>query len=71
MKKSCFLALLTIASFALGSCNTFIGMGRDIRGLGAGMENKGTTGSWDGTGQNPNAAANNPYGAPAAQPPAQ
>lgn len=71
MKKSCFLAVLTIASFALGSCNTFIGAGRDIQGLGQGIQNKGNTGSWNGTGPNP-AAANNPYGAPAVQqPPAQ
>ncbi len=65
MKKSCFFFVLTIAAFLLGSCNTFIGMGRDIQGLGAGIQNQGTTGSWDGTGSKPQAS--NPYGAPAAQ----
>lgn len=65
MKKSSYLIVLAAASFALGSCNTFIGMGRDIQGLGRGMQNKGTTGSWDGTGTSP--AVDNPYGAPAAR----
>jgi len=72
MKNSCYLTVLTIACFALGSCNTFIGMGRDIQGAGHAMQNKGNTGTWDGTGVDPNAApaapaAQNPYGVPAAQ----
>jgi len=67
MKKSCFLAALTVVSFALGSCNTFIGVGRDLRGLGTGIENRGTTGDWEGTPTNTPPTANNPYGAPPAQ----
>jgi len=64
MNKFSYLALLTIASFALSSCNTFIGAGRDLKGLGTGIENQGTTGTWNGTGA-PTTA--NPYGAPAAR----
>ncbi|MBK1831945.1 hypothetical protein JIN77_14510 [Verrucomicrobiaceae bacterium R5-34] len=70
MKHSCYLAVLTVATLALGSCNTFIGMGRDLQGAGAAMQNRGTTGTWDGSGANPNAVtptAQNPYGVPAAQ----
>ncbi|MFC7338377.1 entericidin [Haloferula chungangensis] len=37
MKK---VALAMLALFALSSCNTMIGMGRDFRQLGEGMENK-------------------------------
>lgn len=37
MKK---LALGIIAVMALGSCNTTIGLGRDLRQLGTGLENK-------------------------------
>lgn len=37
MKK---VALAIIAVFALGSCNTMIGVGRDFSQLGKGMENK-------------------------------
>ena len=70
MKKFSFVTVLTIAAFALGSCNTFIGAGKDLKGLGTGIENKGTTGSWNGTGVNPATAApsvQNPYGVPSAQ----
>lgn len=68
MNKPSYFALLTIASLALSSCNTFIGAGRDLQKLGSGMENKGTTGDWNGTGGVPNVAnPSNPYGVPTAR----
>lgn len=66
MKKSCYLLALASVSFVLGSCNTFIGMGRDIQKLGTGMQNKGYGRSWDGSQQQtPTAPGANPYGVPA------
>ncbi len=65
MKKFSLFTVLTIASFALGSCNTFIGAGKDLQGLGTGIENRGTTGSWNGIGSGPAVSApnaQNPYG---------
>jgi predicted small secreted protein len=46
MKK---VAFAVIAVFALGSCNTMIGMGRDFRQLGEGMENKAHGRAFDGS----------------------
>ncbi|BDS07254.1 hypothetical protein NT6N_22940 [Oceaniferula spumae] len=63
MKNSCYLIVLTIASLAFGSCNTFIGMGRDIQGVGRSMQNKGYSGDWNGAAQ---PDPSNPYGVPAA-----
>ena len=40
MKQSLYLVLLASAAFTVSSCNTFIGMGRDIEMLGSGMQNK-------------------------------
>lgn len=46
MKK---IALAIVAVFALGSCNTTIGLGRDLRQLGSGLENKAHGKSFDGS----------------------
>lgn len=48
MTKSLYLIILAGSALVLGSCNTFIGMGRDIQGLGSGMVNKGHGKTWDG-----------------------
>jgi len=42
----------------LSSCNTFIGMGRDIERLGEGMQNKADGKSWSGN------AGSAPQGSP-------
>ena len=39
MKKSFYLIILGVSALAMGSCNTFIGMGKDIQSLGSGMQN--------------------------------
>ncbi len=41
MEKPLLLVVLAVSAFALNSCNTFIGIGHDIEGLGKGMVNKG------------------------------
>ena len=46
MKK---VALGIIAVFVLGSCNTTIGLGRDLRQLGSGLENKAHGKTFDGS----------------------
>lgn len=47
MKK--LLAFVTLAAaLTLSSCNTAIGLGRDLRQLGTGMENKFHGRTWDG-----------------------
>ncbi|MEP4078225.1 entericidin EcnA/B family protein [Haloferula sp.] len=46
MKK---IAFGILAVFALGSCNTTIGLGRDLRQLGTGMENKAHGKKFDGS----------------------
>jgi predicted small secreted protein len=38
--KSLFLAAVALSVLALSSCNTMIGVGRDLRLLGEGMETK-------------------------------
>ena len=62
MKKSFCLILLSVAALAVSSCNTFIGAGRDIQSVGAGMQNKAEGRNWDGQTHAP---------APAARPPAR
>jgi predicted small secreted protein len=47
MKKLLLLAALVAVS-SLTSCNTAIGIGRDFRQLGIGMENKAHGRTWDG-----------------------
>ena len=47
MKK--LLALLSLAGIVcLSSCNTAIGMGRDIREVGQGLDNKAHGRDWNG-----------------------
>jgi predicted small secreted protein len=46
MKK---VGLAIIAVFALASCNTTIGLGRDLRQLGSGLENKAHGKPFDGS----------------------
>ena len=48
MKNSFYLILLAAGAVAFSSCNTFIGMGRDIQSMGAGMQNTGHGKTWDG-----------------------
>ena len=43
------LACLALAVLTLSSCNTMIGMGRDFRQLGEGIENKASGRSFDGS----------------------
>jgi len=43
------LALATLIALALGSCNTMIGLGRDFRQLGEGLENKAHGRNFDGS----------------------
>ncbi|MEM1083015.1 MAG: entericidin [Verrucomicrobiota bacterium] len=43
------IAFGLLAVFALGSCNTMIGMGRDFRQLGEGMEHKAHGRNFDGS----------------------
>lgn len=57
MKK---IALGVIAVFVLGSCNTMIGIGRDFRQLGEGMENKAHGRSFDGSDSAPETQENLP-----------
>lgn len=49
MKK---IALGILAVFAFGSCNTMVGIGRDFRQLGTGMENKANGKKFDGSDMN-------------------
>ena len=46
------LAIVALAVLTLSSCNTMIGMGRDFRQLGEGMENKANGRNFDGTDPN-------------------
>ena len=55
MKISTYLIVSLIALFCLSSCNTFIGLTRDIQTLGGGLENKAHGKTWQG-----NAPANAP-----------
>lgn len=47
MKLFTLISALVLA-FLLGSCNTFIGMGRDMKILGAGMESSANKASGSG-----------------------
>lgn len=57
MKK---IALGILAVFALGSCNTMIGIGRDFGQLGKGMENKANGRSFNESETPPEAEENLP-----------
>lgn len=48
MNKICSALLLFVSLLSLSSCNTFIGMGRDIERLGEGMQNKADGKTWSG-----------------------
>lgn len=52
MKKICPVVLAILTLFTLSSCNTFIGMGRDIERLGEGMQNKADGKTWSGKERN-------------------
>ena len=52
MKKIFFALLGMMTLFAFCSCNTFIGMGRDIERLGEGMQNKADGKTWSGKEKN-------------------
>jgi len=59
MKKLFVCLALSLVVLPLSSCNTYIGMGRDIQKLGQGIQNTGYGTGWDGNQQS------------AQQPPAQ
>lgn len=44
-----YIVLLTIPVLALSSCNTVVGLGRDIKSVGDGVENKAYGKQWNGT----------------------
>jgi predicted small secreted protein len=48
MKNIRSVLILLTASLTLSSCNTFIGIGRDIENLGNGMQNKAEGKTWSG-----------------------
>ncbi len=52
MRKICPFVLSILTLFAVSSCNTFIGMGRDIERLGEGMQNKADGKTWSGKHKN-------------------
>ena len=47
MKFSALL-LASAAALTLNSCNTFAGLGRDVKSLGTGVENKAYGKTWQG-----------------------
>ncbi|MDG1357308.1 MAG: entericidin [Akkermansiaceae bacterium] len=59
MKKICSSLLLLVSLLSLSSCNTFIGLGRDIERLGEGMQNKADGKTWSGN--QSQAPADSPY----------
>ncbi len=46
--KLCILLLAATAAFTLNSCNTFVGIGRDLKSFGIGVENKAYGKTWKG-----------------------
>ena len=48
MRKMAHFLMLSSAAALLSSCNTFIGMGRDIENLGVGMQNTSEGKTWYG-----------------------
>ena len=59
MKKICTALLLLVSLLSLSSCNTFIGVGRDIEKLGEGMQNKAEGKTWSGNDRH--VPADSPY----------
>ena len=57
MKENIGLIFLAAAALLVSSCNTFIGMGRDIESVGVGMQNTSEGKTWYGNQkQDPQAA---------------
>jgi predicted small secreted protein len=61
MKKTLLIAMTAALGLLASSCNTFIGLGRDIRLMGEGVEKSavksaGTNGNTTGTGNGHSAA---------------
>lgn len=46
--KALLLGSAALAFLASSSCNTFVGMGRDFKSLGTGVENKAYGKTWKG-----------------------
>ncbi|MEO1858243.1 MAG: hypothetical protein ABGY95_12880 [Rubritalea sp.] len=46
--KFSVLLLASAATLTLNSCNTFVGLGRDVKSLGTGVENKAYGKTWKG-----------------------
>jgi predicted small secreted protein len=46
--KALILSTAALATLALSSCNTFVGIGRDFKSLGQGVENKAYGNTWKG-----------------------
>ena len=46
--KFSVLLLASVAALTLNSCNTFAGIGRDLKGFGSGVENKAYGKTWKG-----------------------
>ncbi|NWK57478.1 entericidin A/B family lipoprotein [Verrucomicrobiaceae bacterium N1E253] len=53
MKKLFLLMALSVGVGSLSSCNTYIGMGRDIQKLGEGIQNTGYGTGWSGNKPSP------------------
>lgn len=47
MTKLLYLTLVASCICAVSSCNTFIGLGRDVQSLGSGMVNSGHGRAWN------------------------
>ena len=60
-----FILLLSVSALVFTSCNTAIGLGRDFRQLGNGLENTGQGKQWN-TDPNRTQSAPGAYGQPAA-----
>ncbi|MFC5050617.1 hypothetical protein ACFPK9_08330 [Rubritalea spongiae] len=63
--KALLLSTLIIGLFGLSSCNTFVGVGRDFKSLGQGVENKAYGKTWQGAPR----AQNSQHQAPSHQSP--
>ncbi|MGJ8674203.1 hypothetical protein [Rubritalea sp.] len=46
--KALFLSTAALTFIGLSSCNTFVGVGRDFKSLGQGVENKAYGNTWNG-----------------------
>lgn len=64
--KFSVLIIASAAAITLSSCNTFVGIGRDFKSLGSGVENKAYGKTWKGE---PRAQNSQPQGQQPAQVP--